>query len=97
MNNTPISRRMDDLGRIVIPKEIRTQLNLRAGDPLEISLTPNNEIQMKKMKEPDFTIVKTDFGEEMVVNKNGDVVIPPKAKITPQDIASLVGIEIKAE
>lgn len=52
---------------------------------------------MKKMKEPDFTIVKTDFGEEMVINKNGDVVIPPKAKITPQDIASLVGIEIKAE
>lgn len=33
---TGITRRMDDLGRVVIPKEIRETMSLREGDPLEI-------------------------------------------------------------
>lgn len=32
-----IVRRIDDLGRVVIPKEIRRTLRIRVGDPLEIS------------------------------------------------------------
>lgn len=36
MRATGIVRRMDDLGRVVIPKEIRRTMNLREGDPLEI-------------------------------------------------------------
>ena len=36
MKVTGIIRRMDDLGRVVIPKEVRRQLNLREGDPMEI-------------------------------------------------------------
>ena len=35
---TGIIRRIDDLGRIVIPKEIRRSLAIKEGDPLEISL-----------------------------------------------------------
>lgn len=35
---TGIIRRMDDLGRIVIPKDIRHTLNIKEGDPLEITL-----------------------------------------------------------
>ena len=38
MNATGIIRRVDDLGRIVIPKEIRRNLGIREGDPLEIFL-----------------------------------------------------------
>ena len=33
---TGIVRRLDDLGRVIIPKEIRRTLRIRAGDPLEI-------------------------------------------------------------
>ena len=36
MESTGIVRRIDDLGRVVIPREIRRNLNIREGDPLEI-------------------------------------------------------------
>ena len=39
MKATGIVRRIDDLGRVVIPKEIRRVLRLREGDPLCITLT----------------------------------------------------------
>lgn len=44
---TGISRKIDDLGRIVIPKEIRNNLNIKLNDELEIFVS-NNEIILKK-------------------------------------------------
>lgn len=41
MKETGIVRRIDDLGRVVIPKEIRQNLNIKEGDPLEIWLDEN--------------------------------------------------------
>ena len=40
MKATGIVRRIDDLGRVVIPKEIRRTMRIREGDPLHISLSP---------------------------------------------------------
>ena len=40
MKATGIVRRVDDLGRIVIPKEIRRTLKIREDDPLHTTLTP---------------------------------------------------------
>ena len=40
MKATGIVRRVDDLGRIVIPKEIRRTLRIREGEPLQATLTP---------------------------------------------------------
>ncbi len=39
MKATGIVRRIDDLGRVVIPKEIRRTMRIREGDPLQTSLT----------------------------------------------------------
>ena len=39
MKATGIVRRIDDLGRVVIPKEIRRTMQIREGGPLQISLT----------------------------------------------------------
>ena len=48
-NNKPTGtvRRIDDLGRVIIPKEIRRNLNIREGDPLEIYST-NDSVTFKK-------------------------------------------------
>lgn len=48
MKNTGIIRRIDDLGRVVIPKEIRRTLFMREGDPLEIYTGKNGEVIFKK-------------------------------------------------
>ena len=39
MKATGIVRRIDDLGRVVIPKEIRRTMRIRGGDPLQTTLT----------------------------------------------------------
>ena len=48
MKATGIVRRIDELGRIVIPKEIRRTFNIREGTPLEIFCGENNELVLKK-------------------------------------------------
>ncbi len=48
MKATGIVRRIDDLGRVVIPKEIRRTLRIREGDPLEIYTEKDGEVIFKK-------------------------------------------------
>ena len=48
MKATGVVRRIDDLGRVVIPKEIRKTLRIKEGDPLEIFTDTEGEIILKK-------------------------------------------------
>ena len=60
MKATGIVRRIDDLGRVVIPKEIRRNMRVKEGDPLEIYTTREGEIVLKKyvpMGEEDWTSI----------------------------------------
>jgi len=43
MKATGIVRRIDDLGRVVIPKEIRRTMRIREGDPLQTTLTQTDK------------------------------------------------------
>lgn len=57
MKATGIIRRIDDLGRVVITKEIRRTLRLREGDPLEIYL--DNDMVCFKKYDPEINYAKT--------------------------------------
>ena len=46
MKATGIVRRIDDLGRVVIPKEIRRTMRIREGDPLDNSLSPQEKFTL---------------------------------------------------
>ncbi len=72
MKTTGISRRIDDVGRIVIPREIRKTLGIKAGDPIEI-FTHDREIVLKKYDGlggaverlySEFSSVRNDLDEE---------------------------------
>ena len=64
MKDTGIIRRIDELGRIVIPKEIRKNLKMNTGDNVEIYMDENHKIVLKKhstlfgMEEELFNIAK---------------------------------------
>ena len=48
MRATGIVRRIDDLGRVVIPKDIRRTLKIKEGDPMELFITKDGEVVFKK-------------------------------------------------
>lgn len=52
IKETGIIRRVDDLGRIVIPKEIRRKLDIKEGDALEL-FVGDNSVKFKKVKNQD--------------------------------------------
>ena len=55
-----IDRRIDDLGRVVIPKEYRNNLGINEGDPIEIIMDSENQIILRKKRDP---IVETTIEE----------------------------------
>ena len=73
MKATGIVRRVDDLGRIVIPKEIRRTLRIREGDPLE-------EDQRVKVFEIDDAVLYYEFenlmGAKLVENPPALMAVP---------------------
>ena len=62
MKATGIIRRVDDLGRVVIPKELRRAINIHEGEQLEIFATSDGEIILRRasMKEVDGVMVKVE-------------------------------------
>jgi AbrB family looped-hinge helix DNA binding protein len=69
MKATGIIRRIDDLGRVVIPKEVRRQMKINVGDPLEIYTDREGCVIFKKYQNDELA----PFGESVVkaLRKNG--------------------------
>jgi AbrB family looped-hinge helix DNA binding protein len=56
MKTTGIVRRVDDLGRIVIPREVRKSMGLKDGTPFEVFTSTNGDIIFKPFNESKFKI-----------------------------------------
>ena len=66
MKSTGVVRRIDDLGRIVIPKEIRKVLRIKEGDPIEIFTGREGEVILKKYSPiGELSEFATDYAETL--------------------------------
>ncbi len=76
MRATGIVRRIDDLGRVVIPKEIRRTLRIREGDPLEIFTAKDGEVILKKYSPiGELTEFSQEYAETLAENTAVGVII----------------------
>ena len=64
MKATGIVRRIDDLGRVVIPKEIRRTMRIREGDPPQMTRT-----RCREQGADDFLMAMLEFGDRMYINE----------------------------
>ena len=71
MNNTGIVRNVDDLGRVVLPKELRKTLDIKEKDPVEI-WTDGNTVVLKKFSDTD--TCKHCGSDDSVVNVDGIII-----------------------
>ena len=75
MKNTGIVRRLDDLGRIVIPKEIRKTMNITTGEPIEIYVEKDTLILKKYSQVADNSSLVEKVAESLQQTLNKGVVI----------------------
>lgn len=91
MKATGIVRRIDDLGRVVIPKEIRRTLRIREGDPLEIFVDREGEVILKKYSPiSELGHFSTEYAEALYDSLNYPVFICDR-----DEIIALAGISKK--
>lgn len=82
MKATGVIRRLDDLGRIVIPKEIRRTFRIREGDPMEIFTNANGEVILKKYSPiGDLGDIAAQYAEALAQNTSHVVCIMDKDQI----------------
>ena len=82
MKATGIVRRIDDLGRIVIPKEIRRTLRIRETDPMEIYTDMDGQIVLKKYSPMgDITVFAGEYAESMAQNTGMTVAITDRDQV----------------
>lgn len=98
MKTTGITRRIDELGRIVIPKEIRKNMHLKTGELLEIFLNDSETISLKKHS----IITRSDafisFYIKTLSSKiNADIYMTSLSEIVFSSDESLVGEKISVE
>ncbi|MGZ9869562.1 AbrB/MazE/SpoVT family DNA-binding domain-containing protein [Priestia endophytica] len=77
MKTTGIVRKIDELGRIVIPKELRKALNLEKRDPVEI-FVDGEQIVLKKYQHPQACIITGEITSQNYKIGNKDIVVSPE-------------------
>lgn len=98
MKTTGITRRIDELGRIVIPKEIRKNMRLKSGELLEIFLNDSETITLKKHSimnpKQEFLMV---YVKTLADQANVDIYITNLNEIIFSNIEASIGEKISEE
>lgn len=81
MKATGIVRRIDDLGRVVIPKEIRRTMRIREGDPLEIYIDRDGECDMICIVKYNTTVDIRESVDSMIGHIKDDTFLGCKLKV----------------
>jgi len=90
MKATGVVRRIDDLGRVVIPKEIRRTMRIREGDSLEIFVNQSGEVVLKKYSPiADISSFASQYAEAVSTSTEKSVLI-----VDREDIIAAAG-EVK--
>lgn len=85
MKSTGIVRKIDPLGRLVIPKELRRTLNMNVGDPMEI-FVEEDIILLKKFKSNNSCIITGEVLDENIEYAKGLFLSPEGAEILLQKL-----------
>ena len=86
MQSLGIVRKVDQLGRIVIPKELRNTLQLNTGSPIEIFID-ENKIILRKYSVNEACIVTGEITPDNKIYSNGMYLSPRGAEIVLEEIA----------
>ena len=91
MKATGIVRRIDDLGRVVIPKEIRRTMRIREGDPLEIYTESDGSVVFRKYSPVgELSRVSTEYAE--AINRSSGI---PIAICDRDSVIAVAGVSRK--
>lgn len=95
--NTGIVRKIDELGRIVIPKEIRKNLNIRNGEDVQIFIQ-DNSIVLKKYEK----LLSMKENADIYINNfkkltSSDIIITDKEKVISSSVSAYVGNKIDSK
>lgn len=77
MKSTGVTRKIDELGRIVLPKELRRTLGIAEKDPIEI-FVEDEKIILQKYKSYDACAITGDISEKNISLANGQIVLSPE-------------------
>lgn len=95
--NTGIVRKIDELGRIVIPKEIRKNLNIRNGEDVQIFIQ-DNSIVLKKYEK----LLSMKENADIYINNfrkltSSDIIITDKEKVISSSVLAYIGNKIDSK
>ncbi|AFQ19540.1 AbrB/MazE/SpoVT family DNA-binding domain-containing protein [Bacillus thuringiensis] len=77
MKSTGVTRKIDELGRIVLPKELRRTLGIGEKEPLEI-FVEGEKIILQKYKSYDACAITGDISEKNMSLANGQIILSPE-------------------
>lgn len=95
MKSTGIVRKVDELGRIVIPRELRRTLEIEVKDPLEIFVN-EEEVIFKKYKPNNTCMITGEVSEDNISLEKGRIVLSPEgARVVEHALKKYLASESK--